>query len=61
MASYTINTDANEEAGITAARTAHNDGKEPGDQIATNEAYLAFVMASAFASYQQQHGVGAGA
>jgi hypothetical protein len=61
MARYTISTTNDEEAGITAAREVYNAGKEPEDQLADNVAYVAMVMASAFDSYQKQHGVGAGA
>lgn len=68
MATYTFSADANQEAGITAAREAYNDGlpdseeaprAEHPDYKATNADYVAFVLSRATESYQRQYGVGA--
>lgn len=69
MAKYTIETTDDQDAGVTAVREARNAGlpktvtvdekdvPNP-DLMATNDEYIAFVMAGAFESYQKQHKVG---
>ena len=66
MTDFTVTiTDASELAGITAARTAYNNGlsvaegelvEDHPDYIATDEAYAQFVMGKAAESYAKQHG-----
>ena len=68
MANYMFTTTADQEAGITAAREAYNDGlpdseeaprAEHPDYKASNADYVAFVLSRATESYQRQYGVGA--
>lgn len=56
MADFTVTiTDPVHLAGITKAREAYNaslpDGHDPANEIATDEAYVQFVMAKAAESY----------
>jgi len=50
-------TDPRKLAGVTAAREAYNATAAEADQIATDEAYVQFVMDRAAESYANQYGV----
>jgi len=56
MATYTLTTDADDEAAITAARELKNAGVDPEapEYLADNAAYVAFVWGGATASYRAQ-------
>ena len=49
-------TDPSSLAGITAAREAYNTTASEAEQIATDEAYVQFVMERAAQSYAAQYG-----
>lgn len=58
MASYSITTNSNEEAGITAAREQYNKYAPEDQALKTNKDYVSFILKSAFSSYQSQYEVG---
>ena len=53
MATYTYTTTAQEEQGITHARTRANDSLPEAEQFKTNAAYVAGVLKGAFESYMK--------